>query len=170
MQSDYVSRHSLHKVGVGGLCLNEDQVLFVKHTYGVSEGKWTLPGGYVELGETLSEAIEREVFEETSIQTRASDIIAVRHMNNEKTSKGLISDLYVVFNLEFLSGEPSVDNFEISESKFLPLDKLDKFTISDLSKHIVNEKVRKSGFHLLTYQPNQYIKNELNITTYQLYG
>ena len=170
MQSDYVSRHSLHKIGVGGLCLHNNQVLFVKHTYGVSIGKWTLPGGYVELGESLSKAIEREVFEETGVQTRASEIIAIRHMNNEKKDRGIISDLYIVFNLEYLSGEPLVDSFEISESKFLPLEKIEDFPISELSKFIVGEKTGKIGFSLLPYQPSQEIKDELNVSTYQLYG
>ena len=170
MQSDYVSRHDLHKIGVGGLCLHNDQVLFVKHTYGVSIGKWTLPGGFVELGESLSRAIEREVFEETGIQTRASEIITIRHMNNEKKDRGIISDLYIVFNLEYISGEPSVDSFEISESKFLPLEKLENLPISELSKFIVSEKTGKSGFTLLSYQPSQDIKEQLNVSTYQLYG
>ena len=56
MQSDYIAKHSLHKIGVGGLCLHNDKILFVKHKYGVSEGMWTLPGGYVELGESLTNA------------------------------------------------------------------------------------------------------------------
>ena len=170
MQSDYVSRHSLHKIGVGGLCLHDDKVLFVKHTYGVSVGKWTLPGGYVELGESLSKAIEREVFEETGVQTRASDIIAIRHMNNEKKDRGIISDLYIVFNLEYISGKPSDDSFEISESQFLPVQKFEELPISELSKFIVSKKTGKSGFSLLPYQPSQEIKDELNVSTYQLYG
>ncbi len=170
MQSNYVSRHSLHKIGVGGLCLHNDQVLFVKHTYGVSVGKWTLPGGYVELGESLSKAIEREVFEETGVQTRASDIIAIRHMNNEKKDRGIISDLYIVFNLEYLSGDPSIKSSEISESRFLPLEKIEDFQISELSKFIISAKPEKSSFSLLPYQPSQEIKEELNVSTYQLYG
>ena len=170
MQSDYVSRHSLHKIGVGGLCLHNDKVLFVKHSYGVSIGRWTLPGGYVELGESLSKAIEREVYEETGVQTRASEILAIRHMNNEKIGSGIISDLYIVFNLEYISGEPSTDSFEVSESQFLPVEKLEELPISELSRFIVKEKTGKSGFSLYSYQPNQKIKEELNVLTYQLYG
>ncbi|OLS32275.1 MAG: hypothetical protein HeimAB125_10420, partial [Candidatus Heimdallarchaeota archaeon AB_125] len=59
MYSDYVSRHSLHKVGVGGLCFHEGKILLIKYNYGLNKGKWNLPGGYVDLGETLSSAIER---------------------------------------------------------------------------------------------------------------
>ncbi|MCG3227161.1 MAG: NUDIX hydrolase, partial [Candidatus Heimdallarchaeota archaeon] len=88
MQSDYIAKHSLHKIGVGGLCLYQDRILFVKHKYGVSEGLWTLPGGYVELGESLSKGIEREVLEETGVKTQALELLAIRHMTNEKKGKG----------------------------------------------------------------------------------
>lgn len=171
MQSDYIAKHSLHKIGVGGLCINQDRILFVKHKYGVSEGLWTLPGGYVELGESLTKAIEREVFEETGVETQASELLAIRHMNNEKEGKGLISDLYIVFRLEYKGGEPKVNDFlEITDAQFLPIANLDTFPISELSNHIVKQKLKKSGFNLLPYQPSTEIKEILNVHTYQLFG
>jgi ADP-ribose pyrophosphatase YjhB (NUDIX family) len=171
MQSDYIAKFSHHKIGVGGLCLYQDKILFVKHKYGASEGLWTLPGGYVELGESLTIAIEREVLEETGVKTQAVELLTVRHMTNEKVDKGLISDLYIVFRLEYKGGEPSAgDLLEVTEASFLPATTLDSQPISGLSKHIVQEKLEKSGFNLLPYQPTPEIKEELNVHTYQLFG
>ena len=171
MQSDYVAKHSLHKIGVGGLCLYQDKILFVKHKYGVSEGLWTLPGGYVELGESLTNAIEREVLEETGIKTQALELLAIRHMNNEKEVKGLISDLYIVFKLEYRGGEPSADDLlEVTDTQFIPVAELDTHPISSLSKHIVQQKIKKPGFNLLPYQPDSEIKEELKVRSYQLFG
>jgi len=171
MQSDYIAKHSLHKIGVGGLCLYQDRVLFVKHKYGVSEGLWTLPGGYVELGESLTKAIEREVLEETGVKTQALELLTIRHMTNEKETKGLISDLYIVFRLEYLSGEPSAnDLLEVTEAQFLPVADLDLHPFSELSKYIVQQRTKKPGFNLLPYQPSSEIKEKLNVHTYQLFG
>ena len=170
MYSDYVSRHSLHKVGVGVICIRDGEVLLVKHTYGVSKGKWTLPGGYVELRETISNAIEREVFEETGIQTRAANILVLRHMVNEKKGKGLISDLYIVFNLEYISGEPISITDETSESRFINIDQINKSEISGLSLYVITNLLKSKELSLLTYEPEARIKSELNVHQYQLYG
>ena len=170
MQVGYVSKHSLHKIGVGGLCVRNSEILLVKNTYGLSRGKWTLPGGYVELGETLSEAIEREVFEETGVQTRATSILALRHMNNEKKGKGMISDLYIVFKLEYIKGQPLSKTSETSESRFFSLKEIPDADISDLSKFIIEKITNTSEFFQLTYFPNEDIKTKLNIHNYQFFG
>jgi ADP-ribose pyrophosphatase YjhB (NUDIX family) len=170
MRSEYVSKHSFHKVGVGGLCKRSEEILFVKHTYGLSKGKWILPGGYVELGESLSEAVEREVYEETGISARATSILTLRHMTNEKKDKGLISDLYIVFKLEYIEGQPFSKSKETSEARFLSISEIPSKEISSLSKFIVEEGEKTSEFLQLAYIPDEDIKTELNIHRYQLYG
>ncbi len=170
MYSDYVAKYSLHKIGVGGVCIKDDEILFVKHTYGASKGKWILPGGYVELGESLSKAIEREVFEETGVQTRAESIIALRHMVNEKKDKGLISDLYIVFKLEYVRGDPFSKTNETSESSFMSIEDIDSEEISSLSKFIVENLPESVEFSLIPYEPDERVKVELDIHDYQLYG
>jgi ADP-ribose pyrophosphatase YjhB (NUDIX family) len=170
MYSDYVSRHSLHKVGVGGLCIHEERILLIKYNYGINKGIWNLPGGYVDLGETLSSAIEREVLEETGVHTQVVDLIFVRHMNNEKKDRGLISDVYIVFNLEFKGGEPAADNIETLEAEFVPLKEINNYEVSGLSKYIIEYSVDKKSFPRLSYIPDSKIKEQLNILNYELYG
>ncbi len=64
-------------VGVGGIVLNEGKVLLVKRGKQPGYGKWSIPGGMVELGETLSEALKREVLEECGIEIELADVVAV---------------------------------------------------------------------------------------------
>jgi 8-oxo-dGTP diphosphatase len=54
-------------VGVGGVIFDGDLVLLARRNQEPGKGVWTLPGGVVELGETLEEALRREILEETSL-------------------------------------------------------------------------------------------------------
>ena len=65
------------RVGVGAVILHEDRVLLVRRGKSPSFGKWTLPGGLVELGETTTEAIAREIVEECGIKIRVVDVAGV---------------------------------------------------------------------------------------------
>lgn len=65
------------RVGVGAVILHEDKVLLVRRGKSPSFGKWSLPGGLVELGETTAEAIAREIIEECGIKIRVVDVAGV---------------------------------------------------------------------------------------------
>jgi 8-oxo-dGTP diphosphatase len=54
-------------VGVGALVLEGNKILLVKRGYPPSKGRWSIPGGHVEIGETILEAARRELEEETGI-------------------------------------------------------------------------------------------------------
>jgi 8-oxo-dGTP diphosphatase len=55
-------------VAVGGIARRADALLLVRRGHGPAAGTWSVPGGRVELGETLHEAVVREVAEETSLR------------------------------------------------------------------------------------------------------
>ena len=64
-------------VGVGAVVLDGDRVLLVKRAHEPLKGEWSLPGGAVDVGETLEEAIGREVREETCLDVEVGPIIDV---------------------------------------------------------------------------------------------
>jgi 8-oxo-dGTP diphosphatase len=64
-------------VGVGAVIIDRGQVLLVKRGSPPLLGEWSLPGGAVELGETLRAAAEREVQEETGLIVKAGEVIEV---------------------------------------------------------------------------------------------
>lgn len=64
-------------VGVGGVVLAGDQVLLVKRGAEPSKGIWSIPGGAVEVGETLAQACAREVAEETGVPVRVGPMVEV---------------------------------------------------------------------------------------------
>lgn len=55
------------RIGVGGITIHEGRVLLVKRGVAPNRGQWAIPGGTLQLGETLQECVAREIFEETGI-------------------------------------------------------------------------------------------------------
>jgi len=60
-------------VAVGAIVFRNNRVLLVRRAQAPSQNLWAIPGGRVEIGETLQEAAEREIFEETGITIRARE-------------------------------------------------------------------------------------------------
>jgi 8-oxo-dGTP diphosphatase len=74
MQREYPDRPI---VGVGAVIVEENRVLLARRGNPPRAGQWSLPGGVVELGETLRAAAEREALEETGLIVKAGEVIEV---------------------------------------------------------------------------------------------
>jgi 8-oxo-dGTP diphosphatase len=99
--------------GVGGIVVRHNEILVVRMTYGPSRGRYMLPGGLLDPGETLDGAVVREVQEETGIIAEPRGIIGVR---SRYTDRG--TDTYLIWLLQYLSGEPVADGREIEHARF----------------------------------------------------
>jgi 8-oxo-dGTP diphosphatase len=62
-------------VGVGGVVLDGERVLLVRRAHPPRQGEWSLPGGKVELGESLVAAVRREVREETGLDVEVGPLV-----------------------------------------------------------------------------------------------
>ena len=64
-------------VGVGAVIVEDGRVLLIKRGKAPLLGEWSIPGGMLELGETLREGAEREALEETGLVVQATDLLGV---------------------------------------------------------------------------------------------
>ena len=73
-------------VGVGAVIVDEGRVVLIKRKYEPLKGHWSLPGGMVEIGETLESALSREMLEETGLRVDVGPVIEVfdRIMHDEQ--------------------------------------------------------------------------------------
>jgi 4-nitrophenyl phosphatase len=96
------------RVAVGAVVIHEGRVLLVKRGKPPSEGLWAIPGGSVELGETMQTAAEREIFEETGIRVKAGDPVYTFDAI-QKDDDGRVRFHYAIVDLlaDYLEGEPN---------------------------------------------------------------
>ncbi|MDM8555372.1 NUDIX hydrolase [Desulfococcaceae bacterium HSG7] len=94
------------QVAVGAVVFKQNKVLLVKRGKPPSQNEWAIPGGSVELGETLQQAAEREIYEETGIVIRAQEPIFVFDMV-QKDESDKIRFHYIIIDLiaEYKSGK-----------------------------------------------------------------
>jgi len=64
-------------VGVGAVIVHEDRVVLVKRRFEPLAGRWSIPGGAVETGETLEACVAREMVEETGFDVEVGPVIEV---------------------------------------------------------------------------------------------
>lgn len=64
-------------IGVGGVVIADERVLLIRRAHAPLKGQWSIPGGTLEVGETLIEGVRRELAEETGIEVRVLEIIEV---------------------------------------------------------------------------------------------
>ena len=105
------------RVAVGAVIFKDSKVLLVLRSKPPAENQWSIPGGRVELGETLQEAAEREILEETGISIRAGEPVYTFDVI-ERDDRGRIRFHYVILDLaaDYLRGEvkPGDDAVDVS--------------------------------------------------------
>ena len=103
MKRDYPDRPI---VGVGAVIIHQGRALIVQRAHEPRKGEWTVPGGVLELGETLRSGIEREVLEETSLTVKAGDVIDVfENIFPDAEGKTQFHYVLVDFLCELISGD-----------------------------------------------------------------
>nr|MBS0021529.1 NUDIX hydrolase [Gammaproteobacteria bacterium] len=110
-------------IAVGAVVMKECKVLLVRRGQPPNAGLWAIPGGAVELGESLQAAAERELREETNIIIRAGEpIYTFDYIDCDV--KGQVRYHYVIIDLlgQYLGGEPKAHSDALEARWISPAD------------------------------------------------
>lgn len=132
-------------VGVGGVVIDGERALLVRRGTEPAFGEWSIPGGLLEVGETLAEGVARELLEETSLTVRVLDLIEVVDRifwdsNATGEHKGPRYHFVIVdFLCELVAGEPRANVGEISDLAFVREEELDRYQLNAVTMKVLHK-------------------------------
>ena len=133
-------------IGVGGIVFREDQVLLVERGMEPALGQWSIPGGVVDVGETLKEALRREVLEETHLEVEVLTLAKVLE-RIFRDPDGRVAYHYVL--VDFLcrpkAGELRSDS-DARDARFVSLRDLPSYQIAPITLEVIHraDRLRKN--------------------------
>ena len=146
-QKDYPARP---RVAVGAIVFKDDKILLVQRAQPPSQDVWAIPGGSVEIGESLQEAAEREILEETGVTIRAGEPVFTFDYI-ECDDAGRVRFHYVIVDLSavYISGEPCGGD-DATDARWVSSGAIAKLEVSPMTRRLLNdkynfEKTRRTG-------------------------
>jgi len=124
-----VTGHVGPTVAVGAVARRDAALLLVRRGHGPAAGAWSVPGGRVELGETLHEALVREVAEETGLAVVVDHFLGwVERIGDERPPEHFVIIDFAVTVLD-ADAEPSAGD-DAAEAAWVPIDDLGDYRLA----------------------------------------
>jgi 8-oxo-dGTP diphosphatase len=118
-------------VGVGAIILEKEKILLEKRKNAPGKGKWTVPGGLVELGETIEQAVIREVKEETGLEVYEPRLVGVvDHINLGE--RGAVRYHFVIIDylVTVNCGKPKAAS-DADALKWVPFNEVEEYDLTE---------------------------------------
>lgn len=133
-------------VGVGGVIIQDSRTLLIRRGSEPLRGHWSIPGGTLELGETLEQGVARELLEETGLRVRIIELIEVFDRifdaNGAPTTKNEPKPKYhyviVDYLCERIGGEPRASS-DATEVVYAREDELPQFHLTETATRILRK-------------------------------
>jgi len=136
-KNDYPSNP---KVAVGAVVFKDERVLLVRRGQPPSKNLWAIPGGSVEIGETLQEAAQREILEETGIKIQAGEPVFTFDVI-ERDGTGKIRFHYVIVDLaaDYVTGDTQAGD-DAAEARWVTAQEIDELKVSAPTLNLLKTK------------------------------
>ena|ERR1700686_2161321 len=135
-------------VGVGGVVIDNGRALLIRRASEPLRGEWSIPGGMLELGETLERGVARELLEETGLQVRVLELIEVFDRivytpsgeNTGDDDQGRPRFHYVIadYLCERISGAHAAAS-DVTDAVFAQEEELERFNLTETALRILHK-------------------------------
>ena len=126
-------------IAVGGVVIHDERALLIRRGQPPLEGRWSIPGGILEIGETITSAIERELKEETGISVRVLGLLEIyekvlRDSDNRAQYHFIILD----YMCEFVEGEAEAAG-DVTDAAWVREEDLEKLQLTSAALRVVKK-------------------------------
>ncbi len=123
-------------VGVGAAILRGNSVLLIQRGSPPMQGEWTLPGGVVELGETLQDAVRREIQEETHLKIRVGPLLELFERIQPDGDRVAYHYVIADFLGEETGGRLKAAS-DVRAAEFVPRDRLTDYRLTEVAHRVI---------------------------------
>jgi len=133
-------------VGVGGVIIDRSRALLIRRGSEPLLGEWSIPGGTLELGESLGKGVARELLEETGLEVRVLDLIEVFDRifldegatGAEGKHRPRFHFVIVDYLCERLAGEPRAGS-DVTDVAFAREEELSRFHLTETATRVLKK-------------------------------
>ncbi len=130
-------------VGVGAVIVREGKILLVKRGNEPNRNMWSIPGGIVKVGESLIEALKREVEEEVGLKVEVGDVACVSEEIIEEDGRIRFHYVIIDFFADVVGGELKPDS-DALDARWVPLEEIDSLNVVEFVRKLV-DRLRRGG-------------------------
>ena len=130
-------------MGVGGVVLIDGRVVLIRRGKEPLRGRWVIPGGTVELGETLQEALVREMQEETGILVRPREVVLVFDRIQREGPSVEYHYVIIDYACDYVSGELRAGS-DADEVALVAPDELGRYDLPPQALDLVLDVFRRA--------------------------
>ena len=141
-------------IGVGGVIIDNERALLIRRGSEPLLGEWSIPGGTLELGETLEEGVARELLEETGVHVRVLELIEVfdriylkdSSSNSGKQNRPRFHYVIVDYLCERIGGEPRAGS-DVTDVALAREEELEKFRLTETATRVLKKAFAMARAH-----------------------
>jgi ADP-ribose pyrophosphatase YjhB (NUDIX family) len=130
-------------VGIGGVVIENGHALLIRRGTEPLRGQWSIPGGTLELGESLQAGVARELREETGLEVRVLDLIEVfdriypaDQTGNSPSSRPRFHYVIVDYLCERISGEPRAGS-DVTDVVYVKEEDLARYDLTETATRVL---------------------------------
>ncbi len=134
-------------VGVGGVVISRNRVLLIRRGNPPLQGEWSIPGGMLEVGETLAEGVRRELAEETGIEVRVGELIEVfERISRDGAGKPEYHYVILDYFCEALGGEARPGS-DVTDVAWVAEQDLEKYSLTATATQVIHKAFQIARNH-----------------------
>lgn len=126
-------------MGVGGVVVRDERALLIRRGSAPLKGEWSIPGGMLELGETILEGVQRELLEETAIEVRLLDLIEVfERVTRDEAGKLKYHFVILDYLCEAVRGEAQAGS-DVTDVAWVRESELNDYSLTPTATRVVQK-------------------------------